>query len=119
MLIFFLILSTQLSADVFRIAGQFVDFVSDEGLLIANCKEKCIAKETVLKHNKIELKKIRKGMKFVNSIGSDVCSRVYKAHSVIGLAGSGDQRAFCLFADSSMIEVNSLTNYLHRKKIVQ
>jgi hypothetical protein len=65
------------------------------------------------------MKSVRKGMTYPNSIGSDVCNKVYNAGSLLGVAENSDRRAFCMFKDKSMVEMNSLTSYLVDKKIVK
>ena len=41
-----------------------------------------------------------------------------KAESILGVAENQDGRAFCVFKDGSLIEINSLSSYLTEKKIV-
>ena len=112
------LLSNTAFAESFKIAGQLVEFEDKGGLLLNGCAKKCDALETIQKHKKIDLKKARVGMTFTNSAGSDVCDKVYKADSLLGVAQNMDRRAFCLFRDKSMVEMNSLTDYLTAKKIV-
>jgi hypothetical protein len=106
-------------AGSFKIAGEYLDFKTVDGLLVRGCESKCDALDAIRKNKKIDLKKIRKGMPFINSAGSDVCSKVYKAQSLLGVAENSDRRAFCFFKDKSMVEMNSLTSYLLEKKIVK
>lgn len=105
-------------AESFKIAGGLVSFELKDGLLLKGCDKSCIALETIKKHKKIDLVHVRKGMTFSNSVGSDVCDKVYKADSLLGVAQNGDRRAFCYFKDKSMVEMNSLSKYLLDKKIV-
>jgi hypothetical protein len=105
---------------VFKISGTFLEFSDFSGLWVHGCPQgKCAAIETVEKHQSIDLKKARAGMQTTNSVGSDVCARVYGAGSLLGKASNGDGRAFCLFSDRSIIEMNSLSDYLAKKKYVR
>jgi hypothetical protein len=106
-------------AESFKIAGDLVEFQTIDGLLVKGCDKKCDALNVIKKHKNINLSKIRKGMKYTNSVGSDVCDKVYKADSVLGVAENTDRRAFCFFKDKSMVEMNSLSAYLVEKKIVK
>lgn len=118
-LIICLMLSTQTFAETFKIAGELASFENKDGLLIKGCEKNCLALKTVGEFKKIDLKKARAQETFHGSVGSDVCRLVYKAESVIGVNESKDQRAFCVFKDSSLIEINSLSQYLTDKKIVR
>lgn len=113
-----LILVSSAHAEVFKIAGQMLEFENKDGLLVKGCNKSCEALETVAKFKKIDLKKARAQEKFVGSAGSDVCRLVYKGRSVIGVNQDKDQRAFCIFKDESLIETNSLGQYLIDKKII-
>ena len=118
-LILSLLLSTAASAETyFKIGGELVEFKSVDGLLLKGCEKSCQALKAVKKFNKINLAKVRAKETFEASIGSDVCRLVYKANSVIGVTQEKDQRAFCVFKDSSLIEINSLSAYLTEKKII-
>ena len=75
--------------------------------------------DSVKKFKTIKLDKYRKPQRYANSLGSDVCSHVYNGGSILGQAENKDRRAFCVFKDGSMIEINSLTSYLKSKKIVR
>jgi hypothetical protein len=118
-LIFILTFSSILHAETFKIAGSLVELKKVDGLLVRGCEKKCDALTIIRKHNKISMAKVRKGQTFNNSIGSDVCDKVYKARSLLGVAENKDQRAFCYFKDKSMVEMNSLSDYLVDKKIVK
>ena len=119
MKIFILILfSMSLHAETFKIAGDLARFNEKDGLLLKGCAKNCDALKTIKKHGKIDLKTARAGMKTTNSVGSDVCLKVYKADSILGVAENKDMRAFCMFKDHSMVEMNSLSAYLLEKKIV-
>lgn len=113
-----LLISLSSFAETFKIAGSMVVFESQEGLLLQGCKNSCDALKKIKSFNKIDLKKARAVGGHHNSVGSDVCRLVYKANSVLGLAGNKDQRAFCIFEDKSLVEMNSLSQYLLKKKIV-
>lgn len=115
-LIFF---SMSLQAETFKIAGDLSRFNESEGLLLKGCEKNCEALKVIKKHGKIDLKSARAGMKTTNSVGSDVCLKIYKADSILGTAQNKDMRAFCMFKDHSMVEMNSLTEYLLKKKIVK
>jgi hypothetical protein len=118
-LILSLLLSTAASAETYyKIGGELVGFKSVDGLLLKGCETKCDALQAVKKFNKINLTKARAKETFEASVGSDVCRLIYKANSVIGVTQEKDQRAFCVFKDSSLIEINSLTEYLAEKKII-
>lgn len=106
-------------AETFKIAGDMLEFKSVDGLILKGCEKNCEALKVIKKHKKIDIKKVREGMQFANSVGSDVCARVYKANSLLGVAENKDRRAFCMFKDNSMVEMNSLSAYLVDKKIVK
>ena len=105
-------------AEVFQMRGELVDFKNVDGLLLNGCEKGCEALKTVAKFKKIDLKRARAGQSFKGSIGSDVCRLVYQVGSVFGSNQDKDQRVFCVFNDNSLIEINSLSLYLTRKKIV-
>lgn len=113
-----LLISFGAKAEIFKINGELLDFKSQDGLLVRNCEKQCLALKSVSAHKKIDLKKIRKKQTYLGSVGSDVCRLVYEGGSVIGIAENRDQRAFCVFKDNSLIELNSLSAYLKEKKIV-
>lgn len=106
-------------AESFKIGGTLIEFINKEGLITKGCVKSCDALKQIQKHKSIDILKVREGMKFTNSVGSDVCGRVYKAEALIGVTETGDQRAFCYFKDKSMVEMNSLSSYLIEKKIVK
>jgi hypothetical protein len=114
-----LFLTTNLRAEVFTIAGEAMSFELKEGLLLWGCEKNCDALKIIKKHKVIDLVKLRKGMSFVNSVGSDICQLAYKGSAVLGTNAHMDGRAFCVFSDQSMIEMNSLTAYLSQKKILK
>lgn len=113
-----ILFSLSLHAESFKIAGSLASFSEKEGLLLKGCEKKCEALKVIQKHKKINLDEAREGMKTTNSVGSDVCLKVYKADSLLGVAENKDMRAFCMFKDHSMVEMNSLSEYLVKKKIV-
>ena len=115
---FVFFLSTLTQADTFKISGELISFENKDGLLTKGCEASCIALKKVSEFKKINLKKIRAKESFRGSIGSDVCRLVYKGESTLGVTETKDQRAFCVFSDQSMIETNSLSQYLTEKKIV-
>jgi hypothetical protein len=106
------------SAETFKIGGELIVFENKDGLLLKGCEKECLALKKVAEFQKINLKKIRAKETFYASIGSDVCRLVYKSGSLIGINKEKDQRAFCVFKDNSLIEINSLSKYLVDKKIV-
>ena len=112
------LLTSLVSAEVFRLSGKMIEFESKDGLLLSGCTKECDAIKTVQKFKKIDLKEARAGLKFVGSVGSDVCRLVYKGRATLGTNQDKDQRAFCVFQDESLIEINSLSQYLLDKKIV-
>jgi hypothetical protein len=106
-----------LSAEEYKIAGQLYRFETREGVQLSGCeKVKCRAWIEIQRPGQIDLKKARQHQKFKASIGSDVCKWVYQGRSTIGLAANRDQRAFCVFPDQSMIELNSLGEWLKSTK---
>jgi hypothetical protein len=110
--------SGALAVDTFKIGGELVSFKNNDGLLVKGCETNCQALAAVTKFKKIDLKKLRGKEQYNGSIGSDVCRLAYKGNSVIGINEDKDQRAFCVFKDNSLIEINSLGQYLTEKKIV-
>lgn len=117
-LILGLLLSVVASAETYKIGGELVEFKSVDGLLLKGCEKDCQALKTVKKFDKIDLTKARAKETYEASVGSDVCRLIYKANSVIGVNQDKDQRAFCVFKDNSLIEINSLSHYLTEKKII-
>ena len=107
------------TAETFKIGGQLIEFQSKDGLLLKGCETQCLALKTVGKFKKINLQAIRAKEPFVGPVGSDVCRLVYKVNSIIGINENKDQRAFCVFKDNSLIEINSLGLYLLEKKMVK
>lgn len=112
-------ISVSAYAETFKIAGSMLEFKTVDGLIVRGCEKNCEALKVIKKHKKIDLKEARKGQSFINSVGSDVCAKVYKADSLLGVAENTDRRAFCMFKDKSMVEMNSLSAYLVDKKIVK
>lgn len=108
------------ATESFKIAGKLLAFQKLEGLLVHGCESKpsCEALRTVQEHPLIQLQKARSGQRFNGSVGSDVCKLVYRASSVLGITEQRDQRSFCRFPDGSMIENNSLGEYLTARKAV-
>jgi hypothetical protein len=102
-------------SDLFKINGKSIQFTKYKNTLIANCTKSCIAK------NKID--QIQKGITYKNiqdqgysqSLGSYVCSSVFKGAAILGVNQDKDGRAFCYFEeDKSMIEINSLTEAINQ-----
>jgi hypothetical protein len=114
-----LLLSVGLHAETFKISGTLQSFTSIDGLLVQGCHPNCEALATVKKFSTIDLKKAREGRPHPNSVGADTCQLIYLGTSVYGVNSDKDQRTFCLFKDGSMIENNSLTDYLKTKKIIK
>lgn len=107
-------------AESYLIEGSLVALKEQEELKVSACPKDCEALKAVKAHKVISLKEIRKGIKYPGSIGSEVCHEVYKAKSILGRhSETKDQRAFCLFPDKSMIEINSLSDYLTKNKYVR
>ena len=117
-ILMFLILTNISFAESFKISGESVRFENKDGLIIKGCEKECLALKKIGEFKKINLKQVRIHEKFEGSIGSDVCRLVYKSRSIIGIADNLDQRAFCVFPDNSLIEINSLSQFLKDKKIV-
>lgn len=113
------LIATPVFAETYKIAGDLLEFKTVDGLITLGCEKKCEALKVIKKHKKIDLKAARKGQTFINSVGSDVCNKVYKADALMGVAENTDRRAFCMFKDKSMVEMNSLSAYLVDKKIVK
>ena len=113
-----IILSFAASAETFQISGSLVNFENKNGLLIKGCEKDCLALKKIAEFKKINLKVARSDEKFFGSIGADVCHLVYKGESILGTIENKDQRAFCVFPDNSLVEINSLSQYLKDKKIV-
>ena len=99
-------------ADVFQIAGRTYSFEVKGSVLVHGCKTECQALKAV-RERKIAGEALAAIPKrtFKRSLGSTVCADIYRARSVIGKATNGDGRAFCLFPDESMIEMNSLSAF--------
>lgn len=116
--LFVVLMTFPVFAENFKIAGGHVEFKLKDGLLLKGCEKSCEALKVIQKHAKIDMTEVRKGSSFANSTGSDVCEKVYKANSILGVAANQDRRAFCVFKDQSMVEMNSLSQYLIDKKIV-
>lgn len=117
-LVFVALISSGVMADTFKIGGELVNLKNKDGLLVKGCEKECQALASVAKFKTIDLKKLRGDEHYNGSIGSDVCRLAYKGNSVIGINEEKDQRAFCVFKDNSLIEINSLGKYLIEKKIV-
>lgn len=113
-----LFISISVKAESYRIGGENINFELKEGILISRCEGDCDALKKIKQFKSIDLKKARAQEKFIGSIGSDVCKFIYKAKSLLGTASNRDQRAFCYFDDGSLVEINSLSEYLKLKKIV-
>jgi hypothetical protein len=109
---------SSLKAETFKVSSKLLTFENKDGLLLFGCTENCIALKKIKEFKKINLEKARKDIKFNGSIGSDVCKLIYLGESLLGTMENKDQRAFCVFSDSSMIETNSLSNYLKSHSIV-
>ena len=105
-------------AENFQISGEMYNFSESKGFFHYGCEKNCTAITKVMELKKIDIKKLRSKEKFYGSVGSDVCRLVFKSKSIIGIASNKDQRAFCVFPDNSMIELNSLSKYLVDNHIV-
>ncbi len=115
-----ILISFSAQAESYLIEGTLVEMTERNGLKLSSCSKECDALKAVAAHKKISLKDIRKDIKYPGAIGSEVCHEVYKALSLLGRnSETKDQRAFCLFPDKSMIEINSLSDYLTKNKIVR
>jgi len=118
-ILFFLLLPAFAFGESFKISGERYDFSEKNGLSLYGCEKGCEALKVIESTKKIDLTKLRKGKKYVNSTGSDSCALAYKARATIGVNSGGDQRAFCIFKDQSMVEMNSLSSYLETKNITK
>ncbi len=115
-----LLFSFSAFAESYYIEGTLVALREQDELKVAACPKECDAIKAVKVHKVISRDEIGKGIKFPGSIGSEVCHEVYKALSILGRhSETKDQRAFCLFPDKSMIEINSLSDYLTKNKYVR
>ncbi len=115
-----LLISFAACAETYLIEGNLVYFERKDGLLLKGCQKNCKALKTINAHKTIEMKEVTKNLRFVGAPGSDVCHETYKASSLLGRdSTTKDQRAFCLFSDLSMVEINSLTDYLIKNKIIR
>ncbi len=119
-IIFLLILVSNVAfCESFKIGGKEYELANQNGLLLFGCEKSCEALKVIKASKKIDLTKLRKGQPYANSVGSDACSLAYKANALIGINSQGDQRAFCLFKDESMVEMNSLSQHLEEKNIIR
>jgi hypothetical protein len=117
--IMMLIFSTKLLlAESFFIFDKVYEFSSFNDVLVSNCQKKCEAKKKLSALKKVNLKKFTTKEAFANSPGSDVCRFVFQGESLMGQAQNRDRRAFCVFKDLSLIDINSLTLYLEEKKLL-
>lgn len=116
-----LLLGSVAKAESFMIEGRSLDFEAHSGLLLRGCeKAGCEALRQIYKHREISLRDLRAGLKHPGLVAADVCHDVYKARSLLGRAlQSKDQRAFCYFSDGSMVEINSLDQFLLKRKYVR
>ncbi len=118
--LFVLLFSISAHAESYLIEGMLVALTEKNDLKVSACPKDCLALKAVEANKVISLKEISKGIKYPGSIGSEVCHEVYKALSILGRhSETKDQRAFCLFPDKSMIEINSLSDYLTKNKYVR
>ncbi len=114
-----LLFSFPVLAETYLIEGSLVSFETKDGLLLKGCQKNCQALKTIATHKSIDMKVVTKNLKYVGAAGSDVCHEIYKAKSLLGRdSTTKDQRAFCLFPDFSMVEINSLTEYLKKNKFI-
>ncbi len=114
-----LLLSSSILAESFFIKDKVYEFVDFEGVLISQCQNNCLAKKVIIKNKKIVQSELKSDSFFSNSLGSEVCKKIFKGFSLLGQAHNQDRRAFCVFKDQSLIEINSLTDYLKQKNIVK
>lgn len=108
-------LSSNLLAESYKIAGKEFEFYPTKSKIkISKCKDDCQANEAIKKiiKNKKKYPKTIQKRTFANAIGSSVCQEKLEGLSVLGLAKNKDQRAFCVFKDGSMLEINSISEYL-------
>ena len=118
--LFLFAISFSAIAETYLIEGNLVSFENKDGLLLKGCQKKCEALKTINAHRTIEMREVTKNLKFVGAPGSDVCHETYQAKSLLGRdSKTKDQKAFCLFPDLSMVEINSLTDYLIKNKIIR
>lgn len=108
-----------LYAESFKVAGELLQFeVHKSGLLLKDCKKKCEALK-VLSIKKYKASSIIKPGEAVGSYGSEACAKLLGGDSVLGVNMEGDGRDFCFFKDESMIEMNSLSKFLEKEKILK
>ncbi len=113
------LISSIVEAESFFIKDKTYEFINFQGVLIAECPHNCMAKIVMFKNKTIKLSQFKNESYISNSLGSEVCKTIFKGHSVLGQAVNRDRRAFCVFKDQSMIEINSLTDYLKQKNILK
>jgi len=91
----------------YKIEGKMYSFKAHQGIEVFCQKPgpECLAENTV---KSLTVKNSRPD-KFG---GSEFCLKELQIQTVLGVNKAGDGRAFCVFKDSSLIEVNSLGAFL-------
>lgn len=106
--------SFALAAETYKIAGELVNFKNYKDVEYYCPKKKCDALEALKRKDRFDVASFPKEQ-FANPLGSDVCRHHYKAKTLLGRNEKLDGRAFCLFPDESMIEINSLTKFAEKR----
>ncbi len=106
-------------SESFFVNGRWIDFSSFEGtsVLWANGQVAANGHQALVELKKKDKIVIPQPTKYISSMGSAYCKYVWKQPSLLGKNKQGDQRSFCVFADDSIIELNSLSSYLATKKV--
>lgn len=116
-----LIITTEVPAKTYKMAGKFIDFIEKHGVLVdkAHCENDCSALRKLRALKPMKKKSLMEGEKWASSPGSLVCGKGLKGRSVLGKGQDMDMRAFCLFEDGSMLEINSLADYLEKNQLIK
>src|SRR5687767_5467164 len=99
-------------SNTFRVLGRNFEFVYysevwiSEKCIRSSCEAKTYLKDKIEKINRDEA---RDNSGLATSPGSYLCTKKWAQATVIGRDTAKNGRAFCIFSDASMIEINSLT----------
>lgn len=101
----------------YKVSGNLLEFKKDDsGLLVYGCDKGCEALK-VLTISKYDPSTIKRKSQFVASLGSEACHYILGGKTYLGVNMDKDGRDFCVFKDQSMLEINSLSDYLKKHKI--
>jgi hypothetical protein len=104
-----------------KLAGmQYVFLPSTENTFIycRHQSKSCEAKSALVGLKPVTQKQLADGQKMASSVGSSACTVMLKGRSVLATLANGDQRAICILKDNSMIEINSLSTAIVKKKLL-